>query len=286
MRKFLQHLLLAVALVFGIVLLSSDSVQAAPKPIRTYSDFPVKCSNSKGAFSGKFTAKYGQTLRLQGWVAADEPISEFTYRFELLNGNVWHAGLLNSKNRPDVKAAYPKYKYCLGFEEADFYTLSHEIYGASGTLKIFAKIGSKETLIGTYAVSTKDMMTCSDLPITIAPQTGTFYGQVWAKHNAALPLKGWVAANASITSIWGEFYYFDTKTQTYIPYILPLKIGYRPDVKKAYPQYSSCVGYELDPAYTKLIENKLKGISGTCLYVYAMINGKTQNIGLYDINFQ
>ena len=96
-----------------------------------------------------------------------------------------------------------------------------------------------------------------------------------------------MAVNASVTNIWGKLSYVDPKSNTLKEYLIPLKFGYRKDVKKAYPKFSTCVGYELDSAYLNLVTNVLKGsLYDGYLRIYAMINGEETCIGLYDIEFK
>ncbi|MBO4750862.1 MAG: hypothetical protein J5546_11155 [Lachnospiraceae bacterium] len=282
MKKILRHLLLAVALVFGVVFLSSETAMAAPKPIRTYSDFPVKCYNSKGAFHGKYTQKYNKPAKLQGWVAADAAISDFTSEFEYAPGCIV-SGSIDSVARPDVKAAYPSYKYCLGFVYSDFNDLGYlYAYGKNGTLRIYAMIGGVKTLVGQYDISSTDMITCSDFPITVAPKYGCFVDTAYITPNTQLDLQGWVAAKSQVSTIYGEFYYKAPNANAFTRYLLPLKVEPRKDVKAAYPSYAYCIGYKMDPIYSNVIKKKLNGDYGF-IRIYAMINGQECFIGEYNI---
>jgi len=283
MKRVFKHFLLAFALVLTFVLFSGNSVQAATKPIRTFSDAPVKCSNSKGAFHGKFTQVYGKTQRLQGWVAADAPISDFTYEFEYLPGCT-ALGAIDSVSRPDVKKAYPSYKYCLGFEFSDVNALGwNTAYGKNGTLRIYAMIGGVKTLVGQYDVNSKDMITCSDFPITIAPDYGPFRGDVSMSQNPQLKLQGWVASKkASISTIYGQLWYQIPNSNIWGVYYLPMIVGFREDVKAAYPGYAYCVGYQLNPIYNNIIKKYLNGEYGN-IYIYAVIDGQDCLVGTYDL---
>ena len=287
MKRVFKHFLLAFALVFTFVLFSSDSVQAAPKPIRTFSDAPVKYSNSKGAFHGKFTQTYGKTYRLQGWVAADAPISDFTYEFDYASGH--HVfGNINSVSRPDVKKAYPNYKYCLGFEYPDInILLGGYSFGMNGTFCIYAMIGGTKTLVGQYDISSKDMKTCSDFPITIAPHDGPFYGNVYMTQSTQLNLQGWVASNVAISNIYAEFKYPIYGTRALSCYNLPLEVGTRYDVKAAYPSYAYCIGFRMNPIYSDVIKRYLSNTYGYgYIEIYATINGQKRFIGEYMLSMK
>ncbi len=284
MKRVFKHFLLALALVFTFVLFSSNSVQAATKPIRTFSDAPVKCSNSKGAFHGKFTQVYGKTQRLQGWVAADAPISDFTYEFKLAGGKTTYGGQINSVSRPDVKKAYPSYKYCLGFEYTDITWLGQWArYGMNGTLRIYAVIGGVNTLVGQYDINSTDLVTCSDFPITIAPQYGMFAAGVYITQNTQLNLQGWIASKkAAVSMFYGEFFYLIPNTNNYGVYRIPLEAGFRKDVKAVFPDYAYCVGYKMNPIYSNVIKKLLSGGNGF-IEIYAMIDGQACLVGKYDV---
>lgn len=159
MKKFFKTIILSLASIFAIIVIAGNYVHAA-NPMRINSDFPVNASSENGSFVANVKLQEDATFNLQGWVAVDNLCVRDFYWQYTYDGKTYKGGLL-CDSRDDVYAHFAKqkiyYKTCAGYRlnndnEKAIPKIKDLPKGTIVSLKIYANIGMKTTLIGTYNI--------------------------------------------------------------------------------------------------------------------------------------